>query len=122
MTDAFDALREADANRVEWAKAARAFDLAVRRVYDKGTVANLERAFQKLLDTPLAPAAEAWALVEEAAGEVWLESPLTHAQATDAGLTTEEWYRELSRCGQRDQEIVGRFLSAEIPEAPGVEV
>jgi len=77
MTDAFDALRDADAQRQEWIRAARVFTRLLDRVVDPAGVLWLERLWAEESAKPLAPASKAWELVEWAKDAVSEDMPLT---------------------------------------------
>lgn len=86
MNDVFDALREADANRKEWVRAAMVFQRFLDRVIDENAVRHLERLWKDLNEKPLAPASEAWDLVIYARDCVIEVYPITAAEAVAAGL------------------------------------
>lgn len=108
--DAFDALRDADAARQEWIKAARIFTRLTDRVVDPNSVKELERIWAEAAAKPLAPPSEAWLIVEWARDSVCEDLPLTweemrqHDDLTPADVRDEQikWRDARER---RDQEV-----------------
>jgi hypothetical protein len=110
MTDAFDALRVADAERQEWIKAARVFTRLLDRVVDPNTVRNLERWWDEASTMPLAPASKAWELVDEACDAVGEDMPLTFEEVARHGDLTigdvlDETRRWQEARRRRDEEV-----------------
>lgn len=117
--DAFDALRDSDAARQEWIKAARVFQRLLDRVVDPSSVAGLERAWAQDSAAPLAPASKAWELVAWARDAVCEDMPLTFEEvARNDDLTvgdlldeTRKWQKARRH---RDEEVeieIQRFIS-----------
>lgn len=79
--DAFDALRNADAERQEWIKAARVFTRLVDRVVDMNSVRGLERSWAEEASKSLAPASKAWEMVTWARDAVLEDMPITFEEA-----------------------------------------
>jgi hypothetical protein len=118
--DAFDALREADANRIEWIKAARVFTRFLDRITDKTTVAWLERVWEQEASNPLVPASAGWKLVAEARDEIVLEAPLSWDEAVAADLSlsdvmreAEAWRRARERRDNEVEKEVGQAIEQE---------
>lgn len=117
--DAFDALRDADAARQEWIRAARAFTRLLDRVVDPAGVRWLERVWAEEAAKPLAPASKAWELVALARDTVCEDMPLTfeemrqHDDLTvgDVIDETKKWQEARRRRDEEVEREVERFIN-----------
>lgn len=115
MADVFDALREADKERCEWAKAARAFERNIERITDKASIAWLERVWDQEISRPLAKASEGWKLVEEARDEVVQEMPLSFEEWLQSDIDASTQLAEVKKWqvarAKREEELQAQVLA-----------